>query len=128
MSRDTCYFDGACGLCRRSTRTLRRLDWLHRLEFRDMTRVPASELPVPMETAMRGMPMRTRCGRILVGFAAVRRALAQTPLGAPWAWLLYVPGVDAVGAAAYRRIALRRGRDAPEGASFPLPARPYDGL
>lgn len=111
-------------MCRRTTRTLRGLDWLGRLDFRDMTSVPASELPVSMEAAMGGMPMRTRAGSVLVGFPAVRRALAQTPLGAPAAWLLHLPGLDRIGAAAYRRIAARRGRDA---GSCSLPARPYDG-
>ena len=39
MGPDTCYFDGQCGLCRRTTRLLRRLDWLGNLRFRDMTRL-----------------------------------------------------------------------------------------
>jgi predicted DCC family thiol-disulfide oxidoreductase YuxK len=91
-------------------RWLRRLDWLGRLEFKDMTLVPG-ELPVDMDVAMTGMPMRTRDGRVLVGFEAVRRALLQTPLGAPAALLLYVPGVSQLGAGVYRRVATNRRRD-----------------
>jgi len=106
------YYDGACGLCRRSTRWIQRLDWLGRLERRDLTAVDPAELPVAMDEAMRGMPMRTRDGRTLVGFPAVRRALVRTPLGALPALLLYVPGVSHAGAAAYRWIAANRGRDA----------------
>jgi len=112
MPRDTCYYDGRCGLCRRSTRTLRRLDWLGRLAFIDMTSVPETELPVPMEAALRGMPMRTREGRALVGFEAVRRAALQTPLAFVPAALLYVPGVAWVGRRVYGAIAARRGREA----------------
>ena len=73
-ARDIAYYDGACGLCRRSVRVICALDWLNRIEARDMTRVPESELPYPLERAMEGMPMRTRNGRPLIGFDAVRRA------------------------------------------------------
>jgi predicted DCC family thiol-disulfide oxidoreductase YuxK len=107
--RDTCFYDGQCGLCRRSTLILRRLDWLHRLDFRDMNASP--DLPVTPDVAMRGMPMRTWRGTILVGFPAVRRALLQTPLGAAVALPLYVPGLSHLAARVYRRIAANRGRD-----------------
>lgn len=110
VNRDTCYFDGRCGLCRRTTRWLRRLDWLGRLEFRDFTAHPG-ELPVPMESALRGMPMRTREGRVLNGFDAVRRAAAQTPLGCLPSLLLYVPGVAHAGRWAYGVIAANRARE-----------------
>jgi len=111
-ARDVIYYDGACGMCRRSSAWLLRLDWLGRLERRDMTAVPESELPVAMEAAMRGMPMRTRDGRALVGFPAVRRALTQTPLGFVPGALMYVPGVSHAGRAVYARIAANRARDA----------------
>jgi predicted DCC family thiol-disulfide oxidoreductase YuxK len=120
--RDTCFYDGRCGLCRRSTRTLCRLDWLNRLEFRDMNSVP--DLPVPFEAAMSGMPMRTREGRILIGYAAVRRALLQTPLGAPIAVLLYLPGLSHVGRVVYRLIAANRRRDTCAAAIAPPPSTP----
>jgi predicted DCC family thiol-disulfide oxidoreductase YuxK len=112
VPRDTCYFDGRCGLCRRSVVWLRRLDWLRRLEFQDMTRVPAAELPVRFEDAMQGLPMRTRDGRVLVGYPAVRRALMQTPLGILVAWAMYLPGIDRAGRRVYRHIADHRRRDA----------------
>lgn len=111
-ARDVIYYDGACGMCRRSSAWLVRLDWLGRLERRDMTAVPEAELPVALEDAMRGMPMRTRGGRALAGFAAVRRALAQTPLGFLPGALLYVPGISQAGRLVYGRIAASRSRDA----------------
>jgi len=111
-ARDVIYYDGACGMCRRSSAWLLRLDWLGRLERRDMTAVPEAELPVAYEDAVRGMPMRTRGGRALVGFAAVRRALAQTPVGFLPGALLYVPVVSHLGRRVYARVAAGRSRDA----------------
>lgn len=110
--RDTLYYDGACGMCRRSTRILRRLDWLDRLAFEDMTRTPPHELPVPPDAALRGIPMRTRDGRTMIGYPALRRALLQTPPGCVPALLMYLPGVSHLGRAAYARVAASRSRDA----------------
>lgn len=110
VDRDTCYFDGQCGMCRRSVTWLRRLDWLGRLRFADMT--TAADLPVAFDVAMRGMPMQTRSGRVHVGFPAVRRALLQTPLGFLPACLLYIPGISHVGTRYYGYIARRRRRNA----------------
>ena len=110
--RDTLYYDGACGMCRRSSRVLGRLDWLGRLRFEDMTAVAPDSLPVSYADAMRGIPMRTRDGRTLVGYPALRRALLQTPLGCPPAILMYLPGLSHAGRAVYARIAARRSRAA----------------
>lgn len=121
MSKDTLYYDGACGLCRRSARLLRALDWLGRLRFEDMTRAAPGTLPVSVEDAMRGIPMRTRNGRTLIGFPAMRRALLQTPLGAVPALLLWIPGVSHAGRAVYARVAAGRSRaacSAPNGAGL----------
>lgn len=109
---DTLYYDGACGMCRRSTRALRRLDWLGRLAFEDMTRTPPGELPVSPDAAMRGLPMRTRAGAALVGYPAMRRALLQTPLGFLPALLMYLPGISHAGEWVYGRVAAGRARDA----------------
>jgi predicted DCC family thiol-disulfide oxidoreductase YuxK len=111
VPRDICYFDGKCGMCRRSARVIRRLDWLGRLEFRDMTAEGARDLPVAWDLAMQGMPMRTARGKVLVGFPAVRRALVQTPPGCLPALIAYIPGISHLLAWVYRGVALRRGRD-----------------
>ncbi len=110
--KDTLYYDGYCGLCRRSVRILRALDWFRTLDAVDMMSVPADELPVDPATAVRGIPMRTSDGRTLVGFPAVRRALLRTPLGCLPALLLYLPGVSHLAGAVYRYIADNRARDA----------------
>jgi predicted DCC family thiol-disulfide oxidoreductase YuxK len=112
MPRDTLYYDGACGLCQRSTRVLRALDWLGRLGFEDMNRVPEDELPVAWDDAMRGIPMRTGAGGTLVGYDAMRRALAQTPLGLPMGLAMYLPGVSHAGRRVYAWVARNRPRSA----------------
>ncbi len=109
--RDTLYFDGQCGLCRRSIRIIRSLDWLNRLRFVDSNSLPDDELPVPRDDALTGIPMRSRTGKAMIGFPAVRRALVQTPLGAIPAALLFIPGVSHIGARVYNHIAANRGRD-----------------
>jgi predicted DCC family thiol-disulfide oxidoreductase YuxK len=111
-SKDTLYYDGHCGLCRRSARILRALDWLGTLHAVDMLQVPPEELPVDPATALQGIPMRTKDGRTLVGFPAVRRALLRTPLGCLPALVLYLPGISHIAAAVYRYIAHHRSRDA----------------
>ncbi len=110
--RDTCFYDGRCSYCVRTTRLIRRLDWLGRIELRDLTQTPESELPVPIEEAMRGMPMRTGDGRVLVGYPAVRRALRRTPLGFLPALLMGLPVVSQLGARVYRYVADHRPRAA----------------
>jgi len=108
--QDTLYYDGACGLCRRSAAILRRLDWFGRLRFEDMSQTPPESLPVAWRTAMTGIPMRTRAGAAIVGYDALRRALLQTPIGFVAGALMYLPGVSTIGRRVYRRIALRRSR------------------
>ncbi len=105
------YYDGGCGLCSRSTRLLTALDWLGLLERVDMrTAAQRGDLPLPWEAALQGMPLRTRQGRVLVGFPAVRYALLRTPLGCPLALLLLLPGVSHGAAALYRLLARSRPR------------------
>lgn len=108
--RDTLYYDGRCGLCVRSMRIIRRLDWLGRLNYTDSTTLTDHLLPVSRDDSLVGVPMKTRDGEILIGFPAVRRALLQTPLGAAPALALYLPIVSFLGRRLYNYIAARRWR------------------
>ncbi len=121
MPRDTLFYDGQCGMCRRSVRLFRALDWLRRLDYADSTTTPEHLLPVRMEAAMEGIPMRTRDGRVLVGFPAVRRALSRTPLGLLPALLMHLPGISHAGTAGYNAIARRRRRTLACGPRSPEP-------
>ena len=110
--RDAVFFDGACGLCRRSSRILRWLNWRQRLRIVDMSTVSPEQLPVDTAVAMQGMPLQTHDGRILIGFPAMRRALTRTPLGAPVGWCLWIPGISFLGRKVYAWVAQNRRRDA----------------
>jgi predicted DCC family thiol-disulfide oxidoreductase YuxK len=110
MPWDTCYYDGQCGMCQRTRRVLAALDWLGRLDFRDLLKTPPADLPVPQSAALQGMPMKTRHGRVLLGFPAVRRALLQTPVGFLLAIFLYVPGISHAARVVYAHIAANRSR------------------
>lgn len=108
--RDRCFYDGRCGFCRRSVTWLRRLDWLRRLELYDLHQAGA-DLPVSLDLADTGMPMRTGSGRVLLGFPAIRRAMLQTPLGCLPALVLYVPGISHLAGLGYERVAKHRPRN-----------------
>lgn len=110
QTTDVLYYDGACGMCRCTAHLLRAIDWLGRLSFQDMVAVEDHDLPVPRARAMEGIPMRTRQGRALVGFPALRRALRQTPFGFLPACIMYVPGAAQLGAIMYRSVATHRRR------------------
>lgn len=89
---------------------LRRLDWLRRLELCDLHQAGA-DLPVSLDLADTGMPMRTGSGRVLLGFPAVRRAVLQTPLGCLPALVLYVPGISHLAGLGYEWVAKHRPRN-----------------
>jgi predicted DCC family thiol-disulfide oxidoreductase YuxK len=108
--RDTLFYDGYCGMCRGSIRVLRELDWLGRLGYQDLNTTPVEELPFSLEEALRAMPMRTRDGRGLIGFKAMRRAMIQMPLLIGIAWMLYLPGIAHLGERVYRTVASHRRR------------------
>jgi predicted DCC family thiol-disulfide oxidoreductase YuxK len=107
------YYDGRCGWCRAGVNRLKRLDWFHALQAIDYTTLESGDRPVPEEVFEKGMPLRTRDGRLLIGFRAVRHALIHTPPGWIVGWILYVPGLSQLGASAYAAFARRRPRDAP---------------
>ena len=106
------YYDGRCGTCRKGARRLERLDWTGALNVVDFHSVPPESRPVTEAVFDTGMPVRTRDGRLLVGFPGLRHALIHTPLGWALGWTLYVPGVSHAAAAAYRRFARNRPREA----------------
>ena len=109
-SQDTIFYDGLCNVCTRSVRLLTTLDWLNNLQTRDLTTTPPHQLPCDPADALRGMPMRTANGTVLIGFPAVRRALRRTPLGFLPALTLHIPLLSHAARAAYDAFAKRRPR------------------
>lgn len=110
MRQTTCYYDGACGLCQRSSKILKKLDWANRLRFVDLTSFEPDDLPVPLDEALQGMPVERPDGKVLVGFEGVRHAMSRTPPGWPAAMIMALPGLRSLANRAYNAIARRRSR------------------
>ena len=95
------FYDGDCGLCRRSARVLQRLDILRQLEWVDFrrTRVDVDASRLEHEMAARSG------GRTYFGFSAYRALSWRLPILWPLLPFVYLPGARFVGDAVYRRIA-----------------------
>lgn len=113
MPQSTCYYDGACGLCRASIGALKAIDWLGRIRAEDLTELPDHKLPVSRQQAIESVTLTTPDGRVLRGIRAVRAALLRTPLGALPGLLLYIPGISHAADAAYKWVSANRTRDEP---------------
>jgi predicted DCC family thiol-disulfide oxidoreductase YuxK len=106
-------FDGGCPICRRTVRTLRRLDWLGRLQFADATVSETRERVAPGLTeteAMQQMTAVDRNGRRFGGYDAQLRIAREIPLLWPFRVVGGLPGVRQAGVKVYRRIAAHRRR------------------
>lgn len=107
----TILYDGKCALCRRTVRTLRPLDWLHRLNFadaRDPSNIPPTNPPLDPERLMEEMHAVTPAGRVYHGFGAFRCIAWKLPLLWLIAPFLYIPGVPALGQRLYLWVARNR--------------------
>jgi predicted DCC family thiol-disulfide oxidoreductase YuxK len=107
------YYDTLCPICRRSRRTLERLDWRRRLVFRDIhdRETMQAELPgVTYNRALREMIVLAPSGKVTGGFDAFRTLARAIPLWWPLLPLLYVPGVPFLGRRIYRWVARNRYR------------------
>jgi predicted DCC family thiol-disulfide oxidoreductase YuxK len=120
--RPIVVYDDSCGMCRRSVRWVRRLDWLRRLDDMGYSEAVARYPEIGRGALGDGLRVRYPDGSVALGVDSVRAIAIRTPLGALGAWALYVPGLHALGARGYAEIAKRR---RPEGTACPLPPR-YD--
>lgn len=101
QQRTQVFYDGQCSTCRRTTRWLIVVDWFGALEAVEFHSLPTGDRPVEFEVFDRGLPVRTRDGRLLIGFPALRHAMIRVPLWAVVAWIMYVPGIATVGRLCY---------------------------
>jgi predicted DCC family thiol-disulfide oxidoreductase YuxK len=105
-------YDGMCPLCQRSVRLLKRLDWLHRLHFRDCRdtpNLPKSAVPLDQKKMLEEMHLVTPDRkRVYAGFAAFRWMAWRLPLTCLFAPLLYLPGVPWLGRKMYLWVAKNR--------------------
>ena len=106
-------FDGGCPICRRTVRTLRRLDWRGRLQFADATFEPNRERVAPglsESDAMRQMYVVEPGGRRFGGYDAQLRIARELPLLWPLQMIGRLPGLKQIGTRVYRLIAEHRRR------------------
>ncbi len=106
-------FDGGCPICRRTVRTLRRLDLFGRLQFADATHDEVRRRVAPalaLETAMRQMHVVDAHGRMDGGYDAQLRIMRRVPLLWLFGLLGALPGVRQIGSAVYRYVAANRRR------------------
>jgi predicted DCC family thiol-disulfide oxidoreductase YuxK len=106
-------FDGGCPICRRTVRTLRRLDWLDRLQFADATDRSTRDRVAPGLTdveAMQQMYVVDGAGRRAGGYDAQLRIAREVPLLWPFRLVGGLPGIRQIGLAVYRLVAANRQR------------------
>jgi predicted DCC family thiol-disulfide oxidoreductase YuxK len=106
-------FDGGCPVCRRTVRTLQRLDWLKRLQFADATNDDVRRQVAPsltLDDAMRQMNVVDARGRLSGGYAAQLQIGRRVPVLWLPSLLGALPGIRQIGSAVYRHIAANRRR------------------
>lgn len=105
-------YDGGCGLCSRTMAVLVRLDWLGRLRFVDIVRnwdhLDTMFPNVSRDACVDEMHVVSVEGRVTAGFDGFRTIARHVPLLMPFAPLLSVPGVPAVGRHVYSYVAAHR--------------------
>ena len=112
MGQTVVIYDGLCGLCQSSVKLLRRLDWLHRLTFRDAhSEAVREDYPdLSLDDLMGEIHVVTADGRVLTGYKGVREQIRHLPLVA-WLYpLLFLPGIKRIGPRIYGWIARNRYR------------------
>lgn len=120
-SRISVLFDGHCGLCRRSVRWLRALDWRGRLRFVDFQNEEERRScapDIPYEELDRALHIRFPSGKTLNGFSAFRALCWYLPLLWPIIPFLWLPGARLTGDGVYGCIAARRKRCTHERCDF----------
>jgi len=113
MLRLVVLFDGGCPMCRGTVRVLRRLDWLQRLAYADVTQpgVLARHAPGLSDAdALLEMYVVDQQGRRFAGFEGYLRIALVVPVMWPLALLGRVRGFRQLGHKVYRMVAANRAR------------------
>lgn len=110
ITRPLLIYDGDCGFCRRWVARWRR--WTgDRVAYATAEEAAASHPEIPPERFREAVVLVEPDGRVSYAAEAVARSLAVRGPGKVLLWMYRrVPGASALGEAAYRRVARRRGR------------------
>ena len=108
---NTVFYDGMCPVCKKSKRTLERLDWLGRLKYADIhdRQFAETELPdVTYADMLKQMYVKRPDGSYFGGYYAFRAMAPMLPLCWALVPFLWLPGAAFVGTRVYRFIAKNR--------------------
>jgi predicted DCC family thiol-disulfide oxidoreductase YuxK len=111
MATTVVVYDGLCGLCTQSVAIIKRLDWLHKLEYldaQDWEQVHARYLQLDPQAVLGQIHMVAPDNRVYVGYAGIRYIIRYFPL-VFWLYpLLFLPGITWLGPRVYGWIAAHR--------------------
>jgi predicted DCC family thiol-disulfide oxidoreductase YuxK len=111
MAKTVVVYDGLCGLCTQSVTLIKRLDWLHRLDYvdtQDWEQVHVRFPQLDQQDILGQIHVVPSDGRVYVGYEGMRRITKQLPLIA-WLYpLMFLPGVTWLGPKIYGWIAAHR--------------------
>ncbi|MCB9894415.1 MAG: DUF393 domain-containing protein [Planctomycetes bacterium] len=105
------FYDGMCPICKKSKRTLERLDWLGRLTYADIHDRHFAEAELPAVTyadMLKQMYVKRPDGSCFGGYEAFRAMAPVLPLCWLIVPLLWLPGARLVGSRIYAFIARNR--------------------
>ena len=127
----TVYYDGLCPLCNRTVIILSHFDGFgavafldlqtHAMDCRALDSIPEAELLTDLYAV-------DRDGKLFSGVDSYARILSAMIYPAPLAWLVRLPGINALAKAVYRRVADNRTRLVCDDRCAAPPPRPEDDL
>jgi predicted DCC family thiol-disulfide oxidoreductase YuxK len=95
-TKTTVLFDGLCALCRQSVKWIRRLDWLHAIDYQDAQdwETVHSRYPSLDHDAIYGqIHVVAPDGKVFVGYEGMRRIMKNLPL-TMWLYpFMFIPGI-----------------------------------
>ncbi len=104
-------YDGRCGFCKKTIFLIHIMDWLHRIQFENLHDQKVRERYAPhVEVATLNEAIHTvdQKDGIKKGFFAVRTVCMELPMFWPVVYLLFIPGIPAIGTRVYGYIAAHR--------------------
>ena len=106
------FYDGSCGLCRKTVAVVRRLDFFQRVRVYDvLADWPEIQSKFPslnQQACFQSMHLMTPQGNVAVGFKAYRELMWALPPGWLIVLFLYLPFVPWIGERIYNKIASGR--------------------
>ncbi len=109
-STDLLLYDDACPMCTFQSRLITWLDWFDTVRLTPLSSAtpPAAVRSVELERLREAVHCIDADGRVWRGARALRRVGLRMPLMAPFAALLYVPGITQIAERTYMLVSRNR--------------------